>query len=61
MNSPLAKLQPTYMNDEQLHDVKLRAWREHGILVVRVDEDALNWTEREQVNQLGGKLYGKRT
>lgn len=60
MNSPLAKLLPSTMNEEQLHEVKRRAWQDHGILVVRADEAGLNWVEREQVKQMGDALYGKR-
>ena len=36
------------------------AWREEGLLAVSVEDDRLTWPERELVEQLGTKLYGKR-
>jgi len=40
--------------------VKRDGWRETGLLAVSVDDDRLTWPERELVQQLGEKLYGKR-
>ncbi|MGJ4927488.1 hypothetical protein ACQR1K_10105 [Bradyrhizobium sp. HKCCYLRH3095] len=40
--------------------VKQEAWHEQNILVVSVDDQRLTWPERELINQLGTKLYGKR-
>ena len=40
--------------------VKRDGWREQGMLAVSVDDDRLTWPERELVEQLGTKLYGKR-
>jgi hypothetical protein len=41
--------------------VKRDGWHEQGLLAVRVDDQRLTWPERELVEQLGTKLYGKRT
>ena len=40
--------------------MKRDGWRETGLLAVSVDDDRLTWPERELVQQLGEKLYGKR-
>ena len=40
--------------------VKRDGWRETGLLAVSVDDERLTWPERELVQQLGEKLYGKR-
>ncbi len=39
---------------------KSRGWRRLGILVVAEDDARLTWCEREQVRQLGTRLYGLR-
>ena len=41
--------------------VKRDGWREEGLLAVSVDDHRLTWPERELVEQLGSKLYGKRS
>ena len=38
--------------------VKREGCKEEGILVVYVNDDRLNWDERELVRNLGKKLYG---
>ena len=40
--------------------VKQEVWREQGMLAVSIDDERLNWHERELVRQLGERLYGKR-
>lgn len=40
--------------------VKRDGWREQGLLAVSVEDERLNWPERELVRQLGERLYGKR-
>lgn len=40
--------------------VKRDGWHEEGLLAVSVNDDRLTWPERELVEQLGTKLYGKR-
>lgn len=42
-------------------DVKRNGWRQQQILVVSASDNRLNWIEREQVRQLGEKLYGTRS
>jgi hypothetical protein len=42
-------------------EVKREGWNEHGILVVSEDDQRLTWPERELIQQLGRKLYGKRS
>jgi hypothetical protein len=41
-------------------EVKREGWKEQGLLAVSIDDDRLTWPERELVQQLGEKLYGKR-
>ena len=43
-----------------VEQVKRDGWREQSILVVSATDTRLNWVEREQVRQLGEKLYGTR-
>jgi hypothetical protein len=40
--------------------IKREGWQEHGLLALSVEDRRLTWPERELVNQLGEKLYGKR-
>jgi hypothetical protein len=40
--------------------VKRDGWHEQGLLAVSVNDHRLTWPERELVEQLGSKLYGKR-
>ena len=40
--------------------VKREGWHEQGLLAVMVDDERLTWPERELVEQLGTRLYGKR-
>ena len=42
-------------------EVKRDGWQEQGVLAVSVDDRRLTWPERELVEQLGTKLYGKQT
>jgi len=45
------------MNTEK---VKREAWTKEGFLVVQVDDLALNAFERQFVENIGTKLFGKR-
>lgn len=45
---------------ESAEEVKKRAWREYGMLVVNVDHPNLKWDDREMLKQVGAKLYGPR-
>ncbi len=40
--------------------VKEDGWQRLGILVINILDDCLTWPEKELVNNLGKKLYGKR-
>ncbi len=40
--------------------IKQDGWREQGVLVINVNDQRLSWPEREQIRQLGDKLYGVR-
>jgi hypothetical protein len=54
--SPLARMQGVSINAE---GTKVFGWNRHGILVVSVDDDRLSWVEKELVQNLGEKLYGR--
>jgi len=60
MDSPLAKLYPSKKNDEELYEIKRKAWLQDGILMVSLNQPDLTWVEREQIEQLGKEIYGKR-
>ncbi len=55
--SHLAGLIPTKIDPEE---VKKRGWQYEGILVVSEDDKRLGWPEKQFINQIGTKLYGKR-
>jgi hypothetical protein len=40
--------------------VKREGWVELGVLAVSLDDLGLTWPERQLVEQLGTKLYGRR-
>ena len=40
--------------------VKAAGWRDHGLLVVALDDPRLGWADRELVRTIGDKLYGTR-
>ncbi|MCP4328385.1 MAG: hypothetical protein GY791_08115 [Alphaproteobacteria bacterium] len=57
--SPLGRLQPTRIDYD---DIKRRAWRDSGILVVDVETVAgVSWPDRQHLRNIGDKLYGPRT
>ena len=39
--------------------VRREGWHDQRILAVSLDDHRLTWPEREMVEQLGTKLYGK--
>ena len=41
--------------------VKRDGWRDQGVFAVSINDPRLNWSERELVQQLGNRLYGKRS
>jgi hypothetical protein len=40
--------------------VRREGWHEQGVLAVSIEDERLTWPERELVEQLGTKLYGRR-
>jgi hypothetical protein len=40
--------------------IKRTGWRDHGLLVIAVDDPRLGWDERALVRALGDKLYGRK-
>ena len=55
--SNLSGIIPTKIDTEE---IKKRGWQHDGILVVKEDDTRLGWPEKQFVNQIGSKLYGKR-
>ena len=41
--------------------VKRDGWHDQGVLAVSIDDHRLTWPERALVEQLGTKLYGRRS
>lgn len=53
----LGKLIPDTIDTEELkHD----AWSQHRILVVQADDPRINWIERQIIESIGARLYGRR-
>ena len=52
--SPLGRMQPEKIDPEKL---KQQGWKENGILVVNVNDNRLNWPEKEIIKQIGTKIY----
>jgi hypothetical protein len=60
MKSYLAKHQPRSVWDaETIRDRAREAWREHGVLLVRIEDVPNDW-ERQFMTGIGERLYGKR-
>jgi hypothetical protein len=53
----LGRLQAKSMDVE---GIKEEAWNDHKILVVRADDERIGWIERQLIEQLGQRLYGRR-
>ena len=53
---PLGRLQPQVTD---LEEVKCTGWREQQILVVSPEDQRLDWVEREIVQRIGERLYGR--
>ena len=47
-------MQPEKIDPEK---IKKQGWKENGILVVNVNDDRLNWPEKEIIKQIGTKIY----
>ncbi len=52
---PLGRLQPQTTG---LENIKQSGWRDQHILVVSVQDDRLDFVEREFVRRIGERLYG---
>lgn len=52
---PLARLIPETPDTE---DIKREGWQEQRILVVSLDDDRLDWAQREFLKKIGESLYG---
>ena len=52
----LGKFAPRKMDTEE---VKREGFNQHGILVVSMDDTRLSWIEKQIVEGIGKKLYGK--
>lgn len=52
---PLGRLQPQTVD---VDTVKRQGWRNEHILVVREDDERLDFVEREFIRRLGERLYG---
>ena len=53
----LARFVPSHMDTES---VKREGFNQQGILVVSVDDQRLSWIERQIIDGVGRKLYGKK-
>ena len=53
--SCLARFIPEQMDKEK---EKRNGWRNHGILVVAMEDSRLGWPEREMIKHLAQKLFG---
>lgn len=53
---PLARLLP---EPTDLEAIKRAGWRNQGILVVSVSDRRLDWVERELLQRIGERLYGR--
>ena len=50
----LGRIQPKLIDAEK---IKREGWNNDGILVVKVDDERLNWAEKELIRQIGDKIY----
>lgn len=55
--SPLGSFIPETMDVEE---IKRDGWNDHRILVVRADDARIGWIEKQVIEQLGEKLYGRK-
>jgi hypothetical protein len=59
--SPFARLIRSKLSDEDLHEIKAAGWHEQRILVVSADDKRLNWLEKQMIETIGERIYGKAT
>jgi hypothetical protein len=53
---PLGRLQPQVTD---LEEVKRSGWQDQQILVVSPEDERLDWVERELIQRIGERLYGR--
>ncbi len=53
----LGKLIPEVIDVES---IKRDGWNDHRILVVRADDARIGWIEKQIIEQIGAKLYGRK-
>ncbi len=61
--SPRSSLAPLFQDQRdrtRSYRKDTKHWHNNGILEISLDDLRLSWTEREQVKQLGNRLYGRR-
>lgn len=52
----LGKLIPDTIDTEELkHD----AWHQHNIIVVAADDSRINWLERQVLQTIGERIFGR--
>ncbi len=54
LKSNLGRLQAKPIDAEK---IKREAFKNDGILVVKVDDERLSWPEKELIKQIGDKIY----
>jgi hypothetical protein len=57
--SRLTRLLASGAGKDRWRDLCAMLWRERGVLVVRVNDDALAWDDRELVRAVGERMYGR--
>lgn len=58
LRSYIGQFQPTTMDSEK---VKKDGWNEQGILVVAMNDERLDFIDREFISRIGERLYGGST
>lgn len=60
MNHSLLRSSLDRTNNVDISFMKRRAFHDTNILIVNMDDDKLGWDERQMLENIGVKLYGKR-
>lgn len=50
---------PTPFNEEEINQLRSKAWEEQGILIVSLSDNRLNEAEKKLLCQLGERFFGK--
>lgn len=61
MNRSLIRSSLDFSNNVDTSFMKRQAWRDNGVLIVKVDDPMLNlsWDEKALLRNIGDKMYGK--